>query len=217
METNLAKDILEKHQNFENARHLVNIEGFSTPRVCHFLNRLVAAMDPKESYLEIGTFKGLTTFSAAYQNKGKKVIACDKFQFFGKKVGFGFRVKKAFAKNLLQNASDENANIEFYHLATKKLFQKNKVKGPVGIYFYDADHNYHPTKNAVLDALPVLSPKFILLMDDFDWEKVRRGTLDAIDEAGLKVLWQKELKGDKTLQGWWNGLGVFYLEKPGLF
>ena len=85
---NTAQEILETNHYFADATHLVDVEGMSTPRVCNFLNQLVAAMDSESHYLEIGTWRGLTLCSAAFGNDGKQVVACDKFRFVGAFTGW---------------------------------------------------------------------------------------------------------------------------------
>jgi hypothetical protein len=53
-------------------------------------------------------------------------------------------------------------------------------------------------------------------MDDWNDPVIRRATYDGIQEAGLHILWQRSLPGDHSEKGFWNGLGVFYIEKPKL-
>jgi hypothetical protein len=62
-------------------------------------------------------------------------------------------------------------------------------------------------------AAPLLSRRSVLLVDDWNGEVVRRATRDGIRDAGLKILWEREFEGDRSDGGWWNGLGVFYLER----
>src|SRR5438094_10191599 len=68
MDTNVAERLLRETDDFRDAVHLVDVDGMSSAKVCAFLNRLVASMDPCENYLEIGTWKGRTLLSAATDN-----------------------------------------------------------------------------------------------------------------------------------------------------
>jgi hypothetical protein len=51
------------------------------------------------------------------------------------------------------------------------------------------------------------------LVDDWNIPEVREGARDAVRAGGLSVLWHRELPGDHTRDGWWNGLGVFFVER----
>ncbi len=212
-ETNIAEQILRENNDFTDAHPLVDIKGLSSPKVCNFLNQLVAHMDPGENYLEIGCFQGLTLMSAAYKNRGKTCIACDKIRFWGRHTGFGFMVKRALYGNM-KRYGDQAATIVFHHMKSQRLFKKQLVPSPVGVYFYDGDHSYSATKQHVVVAAPLLSEKSVLLMDDWNDPAIQRGTYDGFRQAGLEVLWERELAGENfNTSGWWNGLAVFYLQR----
>lgn len=66
---NIAEQILRERDDFRDARHLLDIEGLSSPKVCNFPNRLVANLAPGERYLEIGTWKGRTLTDRGYGPK----------------------------------------------------------------------------------------------------------------------------------------------------
>ena len=42
MDPNIAERLLRETDDFRGAQHLVDVEGMSSPKVCTFLNRLVA-------------------------------------------------------------------------------------------------------------------------------------------------------------------------------
>lgn len=209
---NIALDILEETAELDGAEHLVQIPGLSSPRVCNLLNRLVAGMAPGDRYLEIGTFKGRTLLSAAYGNKGKVCYACDKFRFWGKHTGWGFDARRALYGNIARYRTT-SAEIRFFEMTSRALFDRRLVQGPIGVYFYDGDHSYRGTHHGVVSAAPLLAHRSILLMDDWNDPIIRRATYAGIVDAGLDIVWERGLKGDHSERGWWNGLGVFYLEK----
>jgi hypothetical protein len=211
LERNIARELLERHADFVAAEPLVDIEGLSTSRVCAFLNRLVAHMDPGEHYLEIGTWKGRTLLSAAHGNHGRVCVACDKFRFWGRFTGPGILARRALYHNI-QRYEGSGAKIEFHHLRSRVLFARGLVKAPVGVFFYDGDHSYHETRDNIVLAAPYLSRRCVLLMDDWNDPEIVRATHDGISGAGLTVLWHRALPGDHGPSNWWNGLGVFFLE-----
>ncbi len=211
--SNIVERILAENNNFDGSKHLVEVEGLSDPKICNLLNRLVAAMPADQKYLEIGTFKGLTLCSAAYGNKGKHCIACDKFRFWAKSTGWGFQARAAFHANIDRYKAN-SATIEFHDMKSLAMFRKGLVKGPIGVYFYDGNHRYEATRKNILAAVPLLAPSSVLLVDDWQDPVVESATRDAIAQSGLRVEWERAL-GEKTKdRGFWNGLGVFVLVKP---
>ena len=213
VEHNIAKHILEQNSDFEAATHLVDIPGLSSPRVCRFLNELVRQMDPGEAYLEVGTFKGRTLLSAAWNNRGKRCVGCDKFRLWGRFTGPGFLARRALLANVSKHRA-YTADIEFYPITSRELLDRKLVTGPVGVYFYDGDHSYEGTHHGVCGAVRLLARRSVLVMDDYNDPIIRCATREAIAAAGLQVLWHRNLRGDHTETGFWNGLGVFFLEKP---
>lgn len=220
MQENLAERILRENNDFVGAKHLVDVEGMSTPKVCNLLNRLVAGLDPSECYLEIGTWKGLTLCSAAVGNPGKLVVGCDKFRFLGKFTGWGFLAKRAFYANVARY-SRGGATVVMHAMTSERFFRGPAPEKPVGVYFYDGDHSYQGTKDGVTLAARWLAPRATVLVDDWRDPEIQRATRDGLREAGLEILWEREFVGATALDGqsdrtdWWNGLAVFYVEKRG--
>lgn len=212
MQHNIALSILDEHNDFAGATHLVEVQGMSSPRVCRFLNALVRHMEPHEHYLEIGTWQGLTLLSAAHNNPDKQCFACDKFRFWGRHTGLGSRVRRAFFSNL-KRYQDASAKIRFFEMRSEQLFSKHLVQPPVGVYFYDGDHSRQGTREGIEAAAPLLSEQAVVLVDDWNDPNIQRGTYEAFLNANLKVTWMRSLDGDHTQRGWWNGLGVFYVSK----
>ena len=212
METNLARLVLEENNDFEGARHLVDVEGMSSTRICNFLNALVRRMDEGERYLEIGTWQGRTLLSAAFRNEGRLCFACDKFRVFGRWTGWGFKAKRRLYQNL-ERYRHQSAEIRFFQMTSRRLFARDRVAGPIGVYFYDGDHGYRLTRHGVVAAAPFLSRRSVVLVDDWNDHIIRVGARDGIRDAGLEILWEREFEGDRTDGGWWNGLGVFYLQR----
>lgn len=210
MLTNAAERLLAESNDFEGATHLVEVEGMSSPRVCRLLNGLVASMDPGESYLEVGLWKGLTLLSAAYGNKERRCFGCDRFRLWGRYTGWGFRARRALAANV-ERYRDQCAQIQLFEMPSERLFERHLVPGPVGVYFYDGDHTYEGTRAGILEGARLLSRRAVVLVDDFADPSIRHGTFEAIYAANLQILWSRFLGGWN--RGFWHGLGVFYVER----
>jgi len=214
MNTNTARELLESNNDFCDSAHLVDVEGLSSPRVCNFLNQLVAAMPDDECYLEIGTWKGLTTCSAAFGNAGKLCIANDKFRFWGKFTGPGVLAKRAFFNNVRRYRKG-SAEIQMHPMTTDRFFAKRRAPKPVGVYFYDGDHSYQGTLDGIVKAAPWLADSAIVLVDDWIDPVIESATRDAVEQAGLRITWERALgEGEEhNAAGWWNGIGVFCVSK----
>jgi hypothetical protein len=212
MEHNIARELLAKHRDFVDARPLVQVEGLSSPRVCNFLNRLVAALEPAECYLEVGTYRGLTLLSAAIGNRGRLCVGCDKFRLYGRYTGLGIEAKRALMRNI-ERYRQSTAEIEFHHTTARRLFARHGVRLPVGVYFYDGDHSYEGTYHGVTAVVPYLARRAVVLVDDWNDPVIQRATYDALREAPVTTLWERVLFGSHDLEGWWNGLAVFFVER----
>jgi hypothetical protein len=214
MNKNIARTLLEEHDDFADAQHLVNVQGLSSPRVCNFLNQLVSKMPAEECYLEIGTWKGLTTCSAAHGNAGKVCVANDKFRFWGEWTGPGFLARRAFYRNV-RRYREGSAEIQMHPMTSARFFAKRTPPKPVGVYFYDGDHSYEGTFDGIVKAAPWLSETSVVLVDDWIDPQIQSATKAGFSRSGLKVEWERVLGGDQhnNPDGWWNGLGVFVVTK----
>src|SRR5262245_41199270 len=123
VKTNAAERILRETNDLRDAEHLVNVEGLSSARVCVLLNRLVAAMDHDEQYLEIGTWQGRTLLSAAFGNSGRTCIGCDKFRVWSTHTGFGHRAKRKLFENA-RRYQQGSATVRVFDVASKELFRR---------------------------------------------------------------------------------------------
>ena len=211
---NVLKELLESKNDYADATHLVEVEGLSTARVCNLLNDMVASIAEDEYYLEIGTWKGLTLCSAIHGNEGKKAIACDKFRVWGKWTGWGTVAKKTLLANVAKY-SKGGADVTFHHMTSKKLFADGLVPHNVKVYFYDGDHSYEGTRHGIYEALPFMTDESYVLVDDWNDKVIRDSTYEAFKQRDVEILWERSLEGKNgDPQGWWNGLGGFWIKKP---
>lgn len=212
MKDNLAARLLHDHEDFVDAEPLVDVPGMSSPRVCNLLNLLVRNMDRGECYLEVGTWQGLTLLSAAYGNFGRTCIGCDKFRLYGRFTGLGLLAKRSLYRNI-RRYRGHTADVHFHHAPFQRVFQQRRISSPVGVYFYDGDHSFGGTYTGVVEAAPFLNERAVLLMDDWNDPVIRQATWASLERAHLRVLWFRALRGNQTAEQWWNGLGVFFLQK----
>jgi hypothetical protein len=209
MQTNHVEALLLATNDFADATHLVDIPGMSGPKICNLLNALVARMDPGERYLEVGCWRGRTLLSAALNNMDRVCIGCDKFRLFGRFTGFGFLARRALNDNVARFAG-RRATIWFHDMRSAKFF-RGRSPGPIGVYFYDGAHSYRETRKSIAAGARWLSPRAVVLVDDWNVPHVRQATLDGFRDSGVTILWRRDLPGDHTEATWWNGVGAFYV------
>jgi hypothetical protein len=179
-----------------------NIEGMTGIKTRHLYNNIVGIPDAR--YLEIGTWKG-SSVCAAMMNNQAKVLCVDNWsQFSGPKDEFLSNFDQCKGKN---NASF--MEIDCFQIDVNSI-------GKYNIYMYDGIHSSEAHYRALSHFIDCLDDVFIFIIDDWNWGDVREGTLNAIKDLNLKVLWNKEIFTpipEAANHDWWNGVSVFLLEK----
>ena len=70
--------------------------------------------------------------------------------------------------------------------------------------------------------MPCLDDTFIFIVDDWNWSNARSGTMKAIADMNLQIIFKNEilLTNNNThtpvhiaKKDFWNGMGVFLLQK----
>ena len=191
---------------------ILDLDGMSGKKVKHFLNNILYN---NANYLEIGVFKGSTLCSALYKNNPKHSISIDNFSEFGNHTEELYLNVNKYSTNLHRHINADCFNINL---------EEENIKD-IDIYFYDGRHYTNDQYLAVKYYINAMSNCFILIVDDWNgiepWD-VKGGTMKAIEELKLKThLYQSipdydilmAARGTSDAEGWWNGLGVFVLEK----
>lgn len=145
---------------------------------------------------------GSTLISAAYKNEGS-FVGYDNFSQFG-----------GTAAALDNNIKASNVSATYiqgdYH-----NFDINVIPKDINVYFFDGPHSNEDQYNALLYVLPHCADKFIFIVDDWNGSEPKWGTSEALKVAPVKVLHTKIFGDhvDSDHAGYWNGFGVFLLEK----
>jgi hypothetical protein len=182
----------------------------TSPRVRKLLNLLVGLLPPEEIYLEVGSWKGATLISALLDHPSAQAFACDnwsQFQEHGAEPIFFSNLEKY--KPRLPN----------YTILKQDCFTipaNPPFKKPIGIFFYDGDHSYDAQFKAITLFAPFLSRRCVVLIDDWNWDRVRQGTWSGINAIRPIRLDYQELPAIQNgdIENYWNGVGAFYLELP---
>jgi hypothetical protein len=187
---------------------IINMEGMSGIKTRHFYNNLLNTENAR--YLEIGTWKGSSVCSAMCGNKAMVVCIDNWSQFGGPKAEFLVNFEKFKGENDATFIEDDCYKVDV------SLLPK------FNIYMYDGNHDNESHYNALLHYYNCLDDVFIFIVDDWNWEEVRNGTIKSIKKLNLKVLYEKEIRltwdnshtpRDQALQTWHNGIYVAVLQK----
>jgi hypothetical protein len=189
------------------------VPGFCGKKHRLFVNNLVRSID-NPRYLEIGIFRGATLCAAISDNK-VKVTGVDNWSEYGGKAN-EFYTNLAAIKGPDSSVTileQDFRSIHFDHI------------GKFNIYFYDGPHQEKDQYDGVRMALPALDDHAILIVDDWNWQRVRSGTLNALRDAGVRTDFTLELRTSfddqipSTFFGggsdWHNGMFAAVVSKGG--
>lgn len=184
-------------------KELPNVSGYSSTRVRRLLNGLCSLPDCRH-YLEIGVHVGSTFIPALYDNN-VKATCIDNWSLMGK-------MRPVFEENLAIHLPKRRVNIIEADCFTVPL---DKIWQPVDVYFFDGAHDYQSQFLALTYFAPVMADRFVVLVDDWNWSEPRDGTNNAVFELLYDIVAKWELPGDYngSEAGWWNGLGMYILDK----
>ena len=198
---------------------VLNLDGLSGKKYRHMINNLIALIK-KPRYLEIGSWKGSTSCAAAIENI--LCITCiddwsEKFE--GRSWGYVENPEKVF-KNNIKKCIDKETKFKLI----KKDFRSVNYKelGKYNLYLFDGPHHEKDQYDALTFVHTALEKKFILIVDDWNWDQVRLGTNKAIQDLNFKIIAGLEIMTTQNsssayVQGqnseWHNGYGFFVIEK----
>ncbi len=193
-----------------------SIQGLSSNRIRHFLNSLCSHDDAV--YLELGTYTGSTFFAATMNNKAK-CIGVDDFSEPNVKpiVDRGMWTECGNPYDTFVNnwQKYENGNAAFVKASVEELTEEDFGGSKVNILFYDANHDMMVQMNNLNHLLPFLDEKFILVVDDANFDGVVEGAVTWAQENNLKCYLERKILSSviESPVHWWNGIHVMVLEK----
>jgi hypothetical protein len=187
---------------------IVLMEGMTGTKTRHFYNGLLNMEDAR--YLEIGTWKGSSVCAAMCGNSAHVTCIDNWTQFGGPKNEFLANFDKHKGSNTATFIEGDCWSID---LASLPKFN---------IYMFDGNHSVEDQFKALVHYIDRLDDTFIYVVDDWNVNEVRVGTMAAISELGLDVKWSHEIRltydNTHTPQplaalSWWNGIYMAVLSK----
>ena len=190
--------------------HISLIIGMSGLWYREFINKLIKSM-PDPRYLEIGSWSGSTACSAIYRNK-LTATCIDNWSEFG-------GPRDEFFKNIESNT---NKNVNFSFIESDFRQVDYAAIGTYNVYLFDGPHEYQDQKDGITIAQPALDDTYVLIVDDYNWEKVREGTLDGIKDLGHTIVDYIEIRTTEDnshphipnhYSNWHNGYFIAVISK----
>ncbi len=167
------------------------------------VNLAVSLLDPGESYVEAGTYMGASLIAAARDNEGKELVAIDNFRFGPTSVAG--RSLPAASRTALE------ANLERFGVRGATILEGDALallRGDalagrsVGVFYYDACHDYEPQLEALHLIEPFLAESALVIVDDSDWPRVQDAVGDyLVGQPRARLL--IEIAGSTHDQPWW--------------
>lgn len=201
---------LSKANNYESkiTTELINMDGMTGKKTRHFYNNLLNFVDAR--YLEIGVWKGSSVCSAMYKNKASITCIDNWSEFENPRNECINNINNFKGENIVSIIEEDCFNIDI-----SKLSKFN-------IYIYDGAHDYESHYKALTYFYNCLDDLFILIIDDWNWENVRNGTIDAIKNLKLNIIHEEEIRLtydnshtniEIAKETWWNGIYIALLQK----
>ena len=197
--------------------------GMSGKKYRYLINNFISLTDNPRN-LEIGCWTGSTVCAALYNNQAR-AVCIDNWMNFKEEE----QVRKFF------NTKDQKKD---FQINTKKIITEKidfkfiesdfrevnyNALGKFNIYCYDAIHEEQHQYQGVSIAQPALDDTYVLIVDDWNFIQVRKGTFNAIKDLGINIISKIDIRTtqNNTLpklfhshySDWHNGYFIAVCEK----
>lgn len=191
------------------------IDGMSGQRYRTLVNRLISDLSAEGTprYLEIGCWKGST--AAAAMDGNRLAITCvDNWSEFG-------GPKAEFLANVGRVRSPRVA-FDFIE-SDFRAIDYRRLGAPFDVILFDGPHTERDQYDGIVLPQPALANPHILIVDDWNWPEVRKGTERALRDLSLSTDLRIEIRTtlDDTQpmrrgckSDWHNGYLLVVLSQP---
>jgi protein O-GlcNAc transferase len=180
------------------------VRGLSAENNLALVNLAARFLEPGESYVEVGVWQGRSLIAAGLGNDTADLVGIDTFRF---REGS----REELLENLRRFEVDRAALLEGDAL---ELLRAGALAGrSVGVYYYDAAHNYQSQLDALRLVEPQLAGRALMIVDDSDWLEVGAATRDYVaGQPNARILLEIEGSGRGQPQ-WWEGAQLVSWER----
>lgn len=185
-------------------RRLSDMPRMSSLPIGFLLNEAVADMSVECVYVTVGVWHGFTYLAGMVGNPHRICIGIDDFSQFTDPERFG-SPRQEFLRRFEKLRSPLH---HFYEMDYRQYFRE-KHRSPIGVYFYDGDHSYAHTSQALELADPFIVPGGMMVIDDTNYTEPH----DAVSDFLRLRSGRYDLLCDmRTAHGghptWWNGIMI---------
>lgn len=190
---------------------VLTMAGMSGRRYRGFISALLSAME-RPRYLEVGSWAGSTLVAALHRNPHVQAVAVDNWsEFGGPRDLFWQNVDRHARRMGLTVLEQDFRTVDFAALA------------PVDVYLFDGPHQENDQFDGMVMGAPALADRAVVIVDDWNWDRVRRGTRRGLAAAGLRVRAEVEIRTttddvfpavSRQHSDWHNGYFIAVVEKP---
>ncbi|MFO7572287.1 MAG: class I SAM-dependent methyltransferase [Gaiellaceae bacterium] len=175
------------------------VENLTSENVLALLSLSAACLGPTECYVEVGVYHGASLIAVLLGNDGADVVAID---------GFGFR--DASLDKVERNLASFGLGIpEILVGDVFELVPGGALEGrSVGVWYYDAAHDYESQLEGLRIAEPYLAPGALMIVDDTDWTDVERALEDYLAEQPLASRLLTIDGKERGFAQWWEGMQI---------
>lgn len=165
--------------------NLLEMDGMSGRKYRRFINALMAGMN-SPSYLEIGCYKGSTACCALFGNRASATLIDNWSQFNAK-----HDVKEEFYANLAAIAS---SRLKISVLEQDFRSVDAAAIGSHNVYLFDGPHNELDQYDGIARFQDALAAEYVLIVDDWNWSRIRAGTRRAMEATGNVMEFSVEVR-----------------------
>ena len=158
------------------------MDGMSGQRYRAFINTLLHSMRDKACYLEIGVWKGSTLAAAIEGNRVAAVCIDNWSEFGGTKAEFERNVQHVQRSGTLRIIDSDFRAVDYSGI------------GSFNVFLFDGPHAEADQYDGIMVAQPALDDPHILIVDDWNWRRVRIGTFRALRASGWRVGYAREIR-----------------------
>jgi hypothetical protein len=185
------------------SRILDEVPGLACENNLALLNLAASMLEPGESFVEVGSYRGTSLIAAMVGNDDRDFVAIDDFSMSGAS-------REELEENVRRFGLEPPTIVEgdaFQVVPAGALAGKT-----VGVYYYDNGHTYEKQLDGLRMIEPWLADRALLIVDDTDWEDVERATRDYCEQQPRARLLVWIPGKDNGYPAWWEGVKVLAWE-----
>jgi len=172
------------------------------------INLAASLLEAGESYLEAGAFWGASLVAAARGNAAVDLLAIDNFSF-GSVTEIDRTVPAADRAELERTLERHGVAATILEGDTNDVLASGTLAGKsIGVFYYDACHDYDRQLEALRLVEPVLASPALVIVDDSEWKEVRDSVRDYVGAEPRAELLLEIPGREAGYPHWWHGMMV---------